>query len=350
MPAPPELLEVVRGIGGIEVVRQAKAQQQGDAGNQVGVAAEVEIDQEAVAIHAQQDLLGRIAARRFKHRVDPLAGQPGAAKEQLDHRQGDQAQSPLRLQHLTDTAGANLRQHVAGAVDRAGNQAGEERQVQGQVERRSRGHLAAVDRHQVADRVKGIERQTDRHQHFQHRQRHLQPGTGQGALHAADKEFLVLEQVEATQHQQQHQQIAEAPAGITLTDQAEQVHQGTVAKQDIQGVEAETGHQAITGRQQQDVLQANAPAQAPVDDEKQCEAEAELDRKEAHNVVHYVTTEIGGFTARNPRGKAGAIMAESHNPSQCELCRKIKTSPAAFVQQNATKDRPYRFAPPAPLC
>ncbi|MCY1439170.1 hypothetical protein D9M71_553940 [compost metagenome] len=170
VPAAPEFLEVVRGIGRIEVLGQAEAQQQGNAGDQVGVAAEVEIDQEAVAIHAQQDLLGRIAARRFKHRVDPLAGQPGAAKEQLDHRQGDQAQSPLRLQHLTDTAGANLRQHVAGAVDRAGNQAGEERQVQGQVERRSRGHLAAVDRHQVADRVKGVERQADRHQHFQHRQ------------------------------------------------------------------------------------------------------------------------------------------------------------------------------------
>ncbi|MNE19140.1 hypothetical protein D3C80_1122090 [compost metagenome] len=316
VPAAPELLEVARGIRRIEVVGQTESQQQGNAGHQVGIAAEVEIDQEAVAIDAQQDLFRRVTARRFEHRIDPFAGQPGAAEEQLDHRQRDQAQGPLRLQHLANGLRTNLRQHMRGAVDGACDQAGEECQVQGQVHRTRRRHLAPVDRHQVADRVKGVKRQSDRHQHFQHRQRHINTGTGQRALHARDKELLILEQVEAAHYQQQHQQVTETPPRIAFSEPAEQVHQGAVAEQNVQGVEAETGHQGITGRQQKHVLQANAPAQAPVNDEKQDETEAELDRKEAHNVVHYVTSDKGSCTCANPRDKAAAIMAESRKQRQ----------------------------------
>ncbi|WP_258197216.1 hypothetical protein [Pseudomonas plecoglossicida] len=190
---PPEFLEIVRSVGCCEVVRQAEAQQQGNAGDQIGVAAEVEVDQQAVAIHAQQHLLGAGTARSVEHRIDPLAAKPGTEEEQLDHRHGDQPQRPLRLQHLTHRLGANLRQHVQGPIDRAGHQAWEKRQIQGKVQRRHRAQLATVDRDQVTDRVKGIERQPDRHQQFDDGQRHIKAKRSQGVLCAADEELLILE-------------------------------------------------------------------------------------------------------------------------------------------------------------
>ena len=66
VPTTPEVLDRDGGIGPIEVLREPEAEQQGEPDRHVGVAGEVGIDLDCVAINPEQDIPRRVLPRRAK--------------------------------------------------------------------------------------------------------------------------------------------------------------------------------------------------------------------------------------------------------------------------------------------
>ena len=74
VPAPPEVLERQRPVGGVEVLREADAEQQRAADGDVGVAGEVGVDLDGVGVDADEQLERTVRGRRAEDGVDELGG------------------------------------------------------------------------------------------------------------------------------------------------------------------------------------------------------------------------------------------------------------------------------------
>ena len=85
VPAAPEVLQAQGDVGRVEVRREADAEEQRDADGDVGVAAEVGVDLERVAVDGEQDLERAVVAGRGEDLVDDGAGQEARHHHLLEH-------------------------------------------------------------------------------------------------------------------------------------------------------------------------------------------------------------------------------------------------------------------------
>ncbi len=90
VPPSPEVLEVDGRVGPAEVLGEPEAHQQGEADGDVGVAAEVGVDLDGVAVDGEQHLEGRVLLGVGEHRVDHVRGQVGGEHHLLGQAGHDQ--------------------------------------------------------------------------------------------------------------------------------------------------------------------------------------------------------------------------------------------------------------------
>ena len=72
MPPAPEFGDGGRLVRGVEVLGKAEAQQQGDADRHVGIAREIAVDLQGIAVDARQALEARIEQRLVEDAVDEI--------------------------------------------------------------------------------------------------------------------------------------------------------------------------------------------------------------------------------------------------------------------------------------
>ena len=90
VPAAPEVLQVARRVGRVEVLREAEAEQQGEADGDVGVAAEVAVDLHRVAPGGEDRLGRRVLGGRREDRRDDRARDVGGDHDLLEQAGQDQ--------------------------------------------------------------------------------------------------------------------------------------------------------------------------------------------------------------------------------------------------------------------
>ena len=168
MPAPPEVGDAVALVRRAEVCWDFKAHPQGDADGHVGIAREVAVELQGVAVDAEQvfqTAVKRGVVEDARHEVHA-----DIVRDDAFLKQADDDEPRARAEHLLRDAERlrELRQEGAGAEDRAGEEGGEERHEEGEVRERPRGgHLPAVH---INDITHGLEREErDAHKHGQRR-------------------------------------------------------------------------------------------------------------------------------------------------------------------------------------
>ena len=90
VPAPPEVLDGQGRVGTVEVLREADAEQQGDADRDVRVAAEVGVDLHCVAIDREEDLEAGEVAGDGEDGVDHLGAEPARDHDLLEQPRHDE--------------------------------------------------------------------------------------------------------------------------------------------------------------------------------------------------------------------------------------------------------------------
>src|SRR5205807_6503210 len=134
VPAVPEVLQRGRGVGRVEVVGKADTEQQRTADGDVGVSGEVGVDLHRVAVHGGDNLRRGVVLRRVEDGVDEVGGQEGRQHHLLEHAREDQDESAAGIETPLVASPAHLRDELGGADDRAGDDVGEEGEVDGEIE------------------------------------------------------------------------------------------------------------------------------------------------------------------------------------------------------------------------
>ena len=171
VPPAPEVLEGDGGIGPVEVLGEAEAQQQGDADGDVGVAAEVGVDLDGVPPDGHDHLRSGVLVGVGEDRVDHVGGEVGGQHHLLGQPGGDQPEGLHVVDVVRIASPADLGQQLGPADDGAGHQVGEEGEEDGQVDRPGRLQHPPVDVHHVADRHEGEEGDGDGQRDVEQRQR-----------------------------------------------------------------------------------------------------------------------------------------------------------------------------------
>ncbi len=145
VPPPPELAQAGRGVRAVEVVREAEAEQQGDADGHVRIGGEVAVDLHAVAVDRDQYLQRRVLARGVEDRIDDLCGKQIRERGLLDQAADDQKGSSGD-RHLARVArGGQLGDELTGPHDRPGHEMREEGLVNSEVDRLRRADVPTLD-------------------------------------------------------------------------------------------------------------------------------------------------------------------------------------------------------------
>ena len=166
MPAAPEVDDVDRLVGGVEVDRQADAEHPAEADRHVGIAGEVEVQLEGVGQRPAPGLeQGRFVATvgggEHRRGVDRDAVGQDHLLEQPD---GEDRQADREVVQI-DPIGAvlgELRDHLAVVNDRPGDQLRKEGHEQGVVDEALVTDLAAIGVDQIGDLLEGEERDRQR--------------------------------------------------------------------------------------------------------------------------------------------------------------------------------------------
>src|SRR6185437_10323129 len=72
VPSPPEISDVFRGVGTVEVYRQLDPQQQRRADGDIGIARKIVVNLERVGVHGDQALAGAVQIRKIEDAVDQV--------------------------------------------------------------------------------------------------------------------------------------------------------------------------------------------------------------------------------------------------------------------------------------
>ena len=140
VPAAPEVLQVARGVGRVEVDGEPDAEQEGEPDGDVGVPAEVAVDLHGVA-PGREDHLGRGVLRGVgEDRVDDGARHVRRDHHLLEQAGHDQPQGPRVVDLVGVASLRSLGQELVAPHDRSGQQVREEGEVEGQVDRTGRLH------------------------------------------------------------------------------------------------------------------------------------------------------------------------------------------------------------------
>ena len=163
VPPPPEFGDRGRVVGGVEVLREAEAQQQCQADGHVRITREVAVDLKGIAVDGCQTLHARIERRVVEDAVDEVERDIVRDDGLLEQTDGDEIDA--RAEHLArdgDRVLTDLHQKVAGADDRACDQLRKEREVEEVVAPAVDGfERTAVDVDRVAERLEQEERDAD---------------------------------------------------------------------------------------------------------------------------------------------------------------------------------------------
>ena len=161
MPPAPEFRDGGTGIGGVEVLREPEAQQQGYSDGHVAIAREVAIDLHGIAIDAQKCLDAGIEGGIVEDAVHIVERDIVADDGFLEKTDEDEEHS---FAHHTGGNGewtVNLRYEFAGLDDRACHQLWKETHEEGIVEQsRERFDMASVDVDGIAHRLEREEADT----------------------------------------------------------------------------------------------------------------------------------------------------------------------------------------------
>src|ERR1700681_575431 len=162
MPPAPELRDVLRPIGALEVFRDRDAEQPREADRDVGVAAEIEVDLRGVGQHP--DPVVERSVRRAR-RQDRLREQRHRVGDDILLRQADGDAITMQQQLLVRRAseGCDLRSEALKPFDRSGHQRRKEHREDGEVKRPQLAYLAIVDVDQDVDELEGEERDRERY-------------------------------------------------------------------------------------------------------------------------------------------------------------------------------------------
>ena len=118
MPAVPEIGHAFSLVGGVEVQRKMKAQQQRQTDSHITVAGKVAINLKGIAINAEKVLQTRIKSRIVKnafHKIDADIVRNNSLLEQSAHNEKDSLPEHLRRNKQRT---ANLRNKITGTDNR----------------------------------------------------------------------------------------------------------------------------------------------------------------------------------------------------------------------------------------
>ena len=168
VPPAPELLDAVGDVRPAEIFREAEAEHPSEADRHVGVAGEIEIDLQRVADNAEPGVGGR--ELRQRHGEDLVRRACDDVGDQHLLREADD-EAPNAAGEVVDRDDPprELIRDVAVADDRPRDQLRKQQQVQRRMHRALlRRRIAAVDVHDVGDRMEREERDADRQEHAWH--------------------------------------------------------------------------------------------------------------------------------------------------------------------------------------
>ena len=299
MPTTPEVLNRHGGIGPIEVLREPEAEQQGKPDRHVGVAGEVGIDLDCVAIDPEQDIPGRVLPRRSKSVSDDCPADEVRDHDLLDEASCDQQCRSACFDSVRCSTRPELRKELRGPNDRPGDKLGKEREVHGEIEQRRRSCLLAMDIDDIADRLEGEERDTDRQDDVECGS--LEP---EGILQARHEEAVVLEHAEHGEiedHSRSRESLAAYRLGLTVHRNCgylvDQDHEGEKAEETPVPVAVEHGR----GGEDQDLPRRGASTQRPAEGQHHGEEHRERERGKEHLVSNCARFADRTATARCPR-------------------------------------------------
>ena len=285
VPAPPEVLQAQGDVRRVEVRREADAEEQRDADGDVGVAAEVGVDLERVAVDGEEDLERAVVAGRGEDLVHDGAGEEARHHHLLEQARHDQPEGAGRLDAPGVGALAQLGQELGGPHDRAGHEVREEREVDGEVEQPDRFQVVPVGVDHVAHRLEREERDADGQDDLQQRRRDLDAELVEPVGHRVDEEVVVLEVAEDADvgghRHEAPRPLGRVRAGLVDADHEDLVGDGDGGQQEAV-VPVPPAVEHVARDQHEQLPPAVVGPQQPRPDEDDREEDAELDRREQH--------------------------------------------------------------------
>ncbi len=287
MPAAPELLDALRGIGTIEVLREADAEQQRQADRHIGVAREVAVDLGGVAVDRQEHVGTGVLLRHREDGVDEIARKEVGDGQLLEEPEADQHDARPDRDLAAIPRRLHLRQELRGAHDRSGDEVREEAEVEREVQQRAGLHLAAPHVDHVRDRLEGVEahacRQRELHQRDREREAHV----------AAEREHLLSEEAVVLKRTE-HEQIGDDGGRDDLALPTILTGAGDCARGQLVGdghrreqqAEAHVGRRVehVAGDQHRHLPRTQSTHERPREGQHEHEEERELGGREDHAV------------------------------------------------------------------
>jgi len=176
VPAMPEIRRVGGAVGGVKVAGEAVAEEEGAADGDVGVAGKVAVDLGGVAVDGEQGVGAGIGFWVGEDGLDQHGGQDVGQNDFFEEAGDDEEAAGIGANGEGVARDGELREEIAGAQDGAGDELGEEGDVEQRVPQVDfLRQFAAIGIHQQRNRVKNKERDAQR------QQRGRKIDTGEGA-------------------------------------------------------------------------------------------------------------------------------------------------------------------------
>ena len=285
VPAVPKIADIVGAQRHIEVFRQPETEQHRHADYQVAVAGKVHKQLHGVAVHRRQHR-GRVVLQRvFKNRIDPAFAQRAGQPPFFGNAQHNQRYRQRRFHHIARRGGADLLGHArfqaaaaafegGGADNRAGSDGGKEAEVQQLLQGAQPRTLAAIERDEIGDALKGVVGNAQRHQDV--RQRAAAVLLQQRAEKVGEFEKY---QIGQRQHHARAQPPAAGGGRAAAGQQLRQQRNGQRKRRQRQRRQrGDINQPAQAGGQQQQVLQARRRPAQPIKRQKQQKKQRKFDR------------------------------------------------------------------------
>ncbi len=285
VPAAPEVAEPERAVRRHEVLREDVAHQQREPDRDVRVAGEVAVDLRRVRVGGHPHVRRAVGLRHREHRVDDRAREVVGDHDLLDQAEPDQRQAGADRDLVRVARRLQLGQELAGAHDRAGDEVGEEAQVERDVDRAGGLDQPALDVDHVGDRLEREEADPDRERDRQQRQRHPEPDAVERVGDALGEEAVVLE--DRQDDQVERDRGAHDPLAPALVVRAvQELRRRLVAERDRAQEQAEprvrAGVEEVAREDDERLPQPLARHQRPGEGQNDREEDRELDCREQH--------------------------------------------------------------------
>ena len=162
VPAPPEILQSQGAVGLVEILRKPVAEKVGDTNRNVGISAEIAVDDDGIGVHCQHKIDAAKVGRIDKNRIDEARRDVAGDHHFFDEAAKDQQHALAKQDACRVRRLCQLRKKVMRPHNRPRHKMREEGDVQHQIHQRARGfEHAAIDINDVRQAVKGEKRNGD---------------------------------------------------------------------------------------------------------------------------------------------------------------------------------------------